>query len=301
MPALTPLVPEDQPAGPVRPSPADLGIHVPQDGRPSPGASRILSQGTRSGRLTHVELIPASEGRRADWPAWVPAELTAAFGHAGVQAPWVHQAVAADHARGGRSVIISTPAASGKSVGYLLPALTGVLEGRTSLYIAPTRALAADQLRLVRSLGLRGVRAAVVDGDTPAAERAWARAHASYLLTTPDMLHHTLLPRHSRWDGFLRRLQYVIVDECHGYRGVFGSHVAHVLRRLRRVAVYHAAAGRGAGRGRLGEATTAAAGRRRAPYSSWPRPRSANPAAAPGCSPGWTPRRCRKARPRAVR
>ena len=98
------------------------------------------------------------------------------------------------------------------------------------------------------------MRAAVVDGDTPASERAWARAHASYLLTTPDMLHHTLLPRHSRWDGFLRRLQYVIVDECHGYRGVFGSHVAHVLRRLRRVAVHHAAAGRGAGRGRLGEA-----------------------------------------------
>ena len=254
MPALTPLVPEDQPAGPVRPSPAGLGIRVPRDGPPSPGASRILSQGARSGRLTHVELIPASEGRRADWPAWVPAELTAAFGQAGVQAPWVHQAVAADHARGGRSVIISTPAASGKSVGYLLPALTGVLEGRTSLYIAPTRALAADQLRLVRSLGLRGVRAAVVDGDTPAAERAWARAHASYLLTTPDMLHHTLLPRHSRWDGFLRRLQYVIVDECHGYRGVFGSHVAHVLRRLRRVAVHHAAAGRGTGRGRLGEA-----------------------------------------------
>ena len=84
---------------------------------------------------------------------------------------------------------------------------------------------------MVRSLGLPGVRAAVIDGDTPAAERSWARAHASYLLTTPDMLHHMLLPRHSRWDGFLRRLQYVIVDECHGYRGVFGSHVAHVLRR----------------------------------------------------------------------
>ena len=90
----------------------------------------------------------------------------------------------------GRNVIISTGTASGKSIGYLLPALTGVLEGGTSLYIAPTRALAADQLRLVRSLGLPGVRAAVMDGDTPAAERAWARAHASYLLTTPDMLHH---------------------------------------------------------------------------------------------------------------
>jgi DEAD/DEAH box helicase domain-containing protein len=182
-------------------------------------------------------------------------------------------------------VIISTPAASGKSIGFLLPALTGVLAGRTSLYIAPTRALAADQLRMVRSLGLPGVRAAVIDGDTPAAERSWARAHASYLLTTPDMLHHMLLPRHARWDGFLRRLQYVIVDECHGYRGVFGSHVAQVLRRLRRVAVHHAAAGRRA------PATAVLSPRPPpAPSSSWPPPRSASRTAAPGCSPGWLPR-----------
>ena len=174
----------------------------------------------------------------------MPADVAAAFAAAGVALPWAHQAAAADHARAGRNVIISTPAASGKSVGYLLPALTGVLAGRTALYIAPTRALAADQLRIVRSLGLPGVRAAVVDGDTPAADRSWARSHASYLLTTPDMLHHMLLPRHAWWDGFLRRLQYVIVDECHGYRGVFGSHVAHVLRRLRRVAAHHAPASR---------------------------------------------------------
>ena len=221
------------------------------------GAARILRLGAQSGRLTHVEHIPASEGRRADWPAWVPAQLTGALATVGVPAPWAHQVTAADHARSGRSVIISTGTASGKSVGYLLPALTGVLKGRTALYIAPTRALAADQLRIVRSLGIPGVRAAVVDGDTPAAQRAWARAHASYLLTTPDMLHHTLLPRHSWWDGFLRRLEYVIVDECHGYRGVFGSHVAQVLRRLRRVAAHHHAA---AGRGVAGHAGAGHAG-----------------------------------------
>ena len=141
------------------------------------------------------------------------------------------------------------------------------------------------------------MRAAVVDGDTPATERSWARSHASYLLTTPDMLHHMLLPRHSRWDGFLRRLQYVIVDECHGYRGVFGSHVAHVLRL--RVAAHHAAArpsgwrrggpgGRGAGRRAGGLASAAppgdsghVIGTAAAPSSSWPRPRSASRAAAP--------------------
>jgi DEAD/DEAH box helicase domain-containing protein len=210
-------------------------------------AALILRLGAESGRLVHVEQIAARTGQRAPWPKWVPAELTGRFSGVGVPAPWEHQAVAADLARSGQNVIISTPAASGKSLGYLLPALTAVLEGGTALYIAPTRALAADQLRAVRALGIDGVRAAVLDGDTPAAERDWARAHAAYLLTTPDMLHHMLLPRHARWNGFFRRLQYVIVDECHGYRGVFGSHVAHVLRRLRRIAMHHGGAARPAG------------------------------------------------------
>jgi DEAD/DEAH box helicase domain-containing protein len=205
-----------------------------------PGAAQILAAGARSGQLTHLEHVPASAGRRVGWPDWAPPEVTKAFEAAGVPGPWAHQAAAADHAAAGRNVIISTSPASGKSLGYLLPALTRVLDGGTALYLSPTRALAADQLRMVASLGISGIRPAVVDGDTPAAERSWARAHAGYLLTTPDMLHHSLLPRHSRWDGFFRRLACVIVDECHAYRGVFGSHVAQVLRRLRRVAAYHA-------------------------------------------------------------
>jgi DEAD/DEAH box helicase domain-containing protein len=202
--------------------------------------ARILRRGADTGRLTHLQHLPARRGRRGRWPDWVPAELTQALTLAGAGRPWTHQARAARLARSGRSVIISTGTASGKSLGYLVPALTAVLEGGTALYVAPTRALAADQLRLVTSLGLRGVRAAVVDGDTPFAERAWARSHANYLLTTPDMLHHSLLPRHAYWDGFFRRLGHVVVDECHTYRGVFGSHVAHVLRRLRRVTVARA-------------------------------------------------------------
>ncbi len=173
------------------------------------------------------------------WPGWVPDALTGALAAAGVPAPWAHQAAMADHARAGRDVIISTGTASGKSLGFLLPALTGVLDGGTALYLAPTRALAADQLRALGELGLPGVRPAVVDGETPAAQREWARSHANYLLTTPDMLHQTLLPRHPRWNGFFRRLRYVIVDECHTYRGVFGSQVAQVLRRLHRVAGHH--------------------------------------------------------------
>jgi len=209
-------------------------------GRDTVPAARILRRGARSGRLMHVEEIAARPGEGVPWPEWVPEQIALAFAGAGVTRPWAHQAAMAEHARQGSNVIIATPAASGKSLGYLLPALTAVLRGSTVLYLAPTRALAADQVRAIQALGIPGVCAAVVDGDTHAADRERARTHANYLLTTPDMLHHVLLPRHSRWGEFFGRLHYVIVDECHGYRGVFGSHVAHVLRRLRRVAAHHA-------------------------------------------------------------
>src|SRR5215470_18044662 len=209
-------------------------------GRETVPAARILRRGARSGRLMHVEEIPGRTGEGVPWPDWVPDEIAQALSQAGVVRPWAHQAAMAEHAHQGRNVIISTPAASGKSLGYLLPALTAVLRGSTVLYLAPTRALAADQVRAIQALGIPGVCAAVVDGDTHSADRERARTHANYLLMTSDMLHHVLLFRHSRWGEFFGRLHYVIVDECHGYRGVFGSHVAHVLRRLRRVAAHHA-------------------------------------------------------------
>src|SRR5689334_21845737 len=198
---------------------------------------------TQAGRPVHVEHIPARAGMEVPWPAWVPAEVAGAFSARGIRAPWSHQAQAADHAQAGRNVIISTAAASGKSLGYLLPALTSVLAGDTVLYVTPTKALAADQLATIRALGLPGVQAATFDGDSTYAERNWARSHARYLLTTPDMLHRALLPGHARWSGFFGRLRLVVIDECHGYRGVFGSHVAHVLRRLRRVVAHHAPPG----------------------------------------------------------
>jgi DEAD/DEAH box helicase domain-containing protein len=190
-----------------------------------------------------VEHLPARAGREVPWPSWVPPEIIAALAGRGIRAPWSHQAAAACHAQDGRNVIVSTGPASGKSLGYLLPALTAVLAGDTVLYVTPTKALAADQLASIRSLALPGVQAAVFDGDSTAAERAWARSHARYLLTTPDMLHRSLLPGHARWSGFFSRLRYVIIDECHEYRGVFGSHVGHVLRRLRRVVAHHAPSG----------------------------------------------------------
>jgi DEAD/DEAH box helicase domain-containing protein len=169
--------------------------------------------------------------------------VAAALAARGIKSPWAHQAQAAGLARAGSHVIIATRAASGKSAGYLAAALSAVLDGGTVLYLSPTKALAADQLKAVRDLGLPGVRPTCYDGDSTVPERAWAQSHANYLLTNPDMVHSGLLPNHPRWRGFFRRLRVVIIDECHGYRGVFGSHVAQVLRRLRRVAAHYAVPG----------------------------------------------------------
>src|ERR1022692_3851779 len=146
---------------------------------------RILERGAIAGRLTHTERLPARPGQRVPWPGWVPSEVVAAVGQAGIAGPWAHQAAAAEHARAGRNVILATGTASGKSVGYLAPALTAIGEGGTVLYLAPTRALAADQLTLLHFIagaagrGL-GLRAAVVDSDTPHHQRAWARKYATY-------------------------------------------------------------------------------------------------------------------------
>ena len=180
-------------------------------------------------------------GRRGHIPtSWRPS------GPRGIDELWRHQAVAAEAARSGQHVVLSTGTASGKSLAYQLPALTAILErrggkgerGASTLYISPTKALAQDQLAGVAALGL-GVRVTTHDGDSSFDERDWTREHGEYVLTNPDMLHRSLLPRHDRWSGLFRSLDLVVVDECHHYRGVFGAHVAQVLRRLRRVCAHH--------------------------------------------------------------
>jgi DEAD/DEAH box helicase domain-containing protein len=188
--------------------------------------------------ITHIEQVPAREGRPVDWPSWVAPSLIDALAGQGIKRPWSHQAQAASLAESGTHVVLATGTASGKSLGYQLPVLSRLLddERATALYISPAKALAADQLRAVTRLGLDGVRPATYDGDTARDEREWIRQNARLILTNPDMLHHSLLPGHQRWAQFLRRLSYVVIDECHAYRGVFGSHVAHVVRRLRRAA-----------------------------------------------------------------
>ena len=226
----------------------------------------LESIGGRDGRLVHLQRTPARPGRHADWPEWADPDLVAAYRRLGVERPWTHQVAAAQSAHAGHHTVLATGTGSGKSLAAWLPALSDVLaaqapgadsrisaHGRrpTTLYLSPTKALAADQAaslgRLIGELdavqreagtptgSLRTVRAGTCDGDTPLPERDWVRAHADVVLTNPDFLHFSLLPGHERWTRLLRGLRYVVIDECHAYRGILGAHVALVLRRLLRL------------------------------------------------------------------
>lgn len=205
----------------------------------------------------------ARAGRTCPFPAWVGPQVLEALAGQGIEALWEHQASAAEAARAGRHVALATGTASGKTLAYLLPVLEacaesmgsaasprgvsaalstgsvrarlGLTRSHTALYLAPTKALAHDQLRVCRDLGLPGLRVTTLDGDSDREERRFAREHAGYVLSNPDMLHRSLLPGHPRWARFLGDLRYVVVDEAHRYKGVFGAHVAAVLRRLRRL------------------------------------------------------------------
>lgn len=199
------------------------------------------------GRLLHVAQVPARTAGTTCYPGWVPLDVRGRLLAGGVDALWTHQARAAQLLHEGRHVVLATGTASGKSLGYLVPMLSALAAGSgavrrpTALYLAPTKALAADQAERIARLDVPGVRAATYDGDTPTDERRWIRRHAGLVLTNPDMLHAGVLPAHEAWSDFWRGLRYVVIDECHVYRGVFGAHVAAVLRRLRRVAARYGA------------------------------------------------------------
>lgn len=193
----------------------------------------VLEQ--RADGLVHVERIPSRPARFADLVPPLPERLAPHVPHRRL---WVHQAEAIALARAGTHVAVATGTASGKSLSFQLPiaeAVTEPIAGGTALLIGPTKALAQDQLRALAALGVPDLVAATYDGDTTPEARTWARANANVILTNPEMLHCGLLPHHERWATYLHRLRYVVVDELHTFRGVFGSHVAHVLRRLRRL------------------------------------------------------------------
>ncbi len=192
--------------------------------------------------VRHIEDLPPRRGAPRDWPRWAEPELVAAFADRGVTAPWAHQVDAAELAHAGRHVVLSTGTASGKSLGYQLPILTALAaDPRTrALYLSPTKALGHDQLRAAQALpdavpALRDVAPSAYDGDATTDLRRFARERSRWIFSNPDMIHLSLLRNHPKWAVFLRNLRYIVVDECHYYRGIFGSNVALVLRRLLRL------------------------------------------------------------------
>jgi DEAD/DEAH box helicase domain-containing protein len=194
--------------------------------------------------LTAVRHFPARDAQWADFPIWVNAELAAAYAAKGIRRPYTHQAAAAEAVHAGKNVVIVTPTASGKTLCYNLPVLNTILENSDAraLYLFPTKALAQDQLAELYDLNQRldnrfGV--FTYDGDTPADARKAIREKSHIVLTNPDMLHTGILPHHTRWTRLFENLRYVVIDELHTYRGVFGSHLCNVLRRLRRIARFY--------------------------------------------------------------
>ena len=204
------------------------------------GLGEVLRICSQNGQLVHLRRLAARAERTAELDRPLPGALAERVPPGGL---WTHQAAAIDLARAGRSVAVATGTASGKSLCYQLPLAEAIAAGpATALLVYPTKALAQDQLRALGELDLPGVVPATYDGDTSPEERAWARRHANVVLTNPDMLHVGVLPNHRHWATFLMRLRYVVLDEMHTLRGIFGSHVAHVLRRLRRLAQAYGAA-----------------------------------------------------------
>lgn len=195
---------------------------------------------------THVETFPPRLSRYAEWPEWVAPELRAALEEGGIGKLWVHQAAVAEAAWAGQDVVVATGTSSGKSLGYLLPILTKLADAPTAcaLYLTPTKALGSDQLRSVMAWTqglerLRSVAPAPYDGDTPVDARAGIRDQSRFVFSNPDMVHVSLLGAHQRWARFLRHLEFIVIDECHSYRGVFGANVALVLRRLLRLCAHY--------------------------------------------------------------
>ncbi len=213
-----------------------------------------LLRGARgyTGQIAHVESLPSRPARYADPARPLPLPLAEALAARGITRLYAHQAAALDAARAGDHMGIVTATASGKTLCYQLPALEAILAdpAARALFLFPTRALAADQLRalndllaaLARTQGEEALMAATLDGDTPHSARDQLRTRAQIVLSNPDMLHRTVLPDHRRWAALIARLRFVVLDEAHIYRGVFGTHAALIIRRLRRLCAYYGSA-----------------------------------------------------------
>jgi DEAD/DEAH box helicase domain-containing protein len=192
----------------------------------------------RGDELAYLTTVPPREPRTAPLPDALDARVGEALARQGITALYAHQAAAWEAAARGEHLVVTTGTASGKTLAFNLPVLDALAREpkNRALYLYPTKALAQDQARALGELAVPRVRAAIYDGDTPPERRPQVRKWSNLVLTNPDMLHVGVLPRHDLWADVLHNLRYVVVDEAHVYRGVFGSHVANVLRRLRRLA-----------------------------------------------------------------
>ena len=201
-----------------------------------------------AGRVTGELRLPATAGAFEPLPTPLHERLRTALQARGIERLYTHQVAAYDQLRAGRHIVIATPTASGKTLCYNLPVLDGVLRRQAkALYLFPTKALAQDQVAELNELiviGELGVRAFTFDGDTPGDARKAVRLRGDIVVSNPDMLHQAILPHHTKWAQFFESLSYVVIDETHSYRGVFGSHVANLLRRLRRVCRFYGVAPR---------------------------------------------------------
>ncbi len=203
--------------------------------------SSIAEDEKIAGSLVHLRELPPVPPEPEPFPSDLPDLLVDRLALLGIEGLYRHQREALELVRARRNVVVATGTASGKTLVYNLAFAAEALERpkATALYLYPTKALARDQLRQVRDLKLPQIKASVFDGDTPRAERPLIRRNANLVLSNPDMLHASLLPDHPRWADFFLRLSLVVVDEAHVCRGVFGSHVAMVLRRLRRLVAHY--------------------------------------------------------------
>lgn len=194
-------------------------------------------------RIVAELVVPAREARLADFPERLDPCLAGALRERGIARLYSHQRECWDHVAAGRHVVVVTPTASGKTLCYNLPVMQSALDGRSkALYLFPTKALSQDQVAEILELnaaGNLGIRAMTFDGDTPGDARRAVRTHGDIVVSNPDMLHQGILPHHTKWAQFFENLRFVVIDEMHTYRGVFGSHMANVIRRLRRIARFY--------------------------------------------------------------
>src|SRR6266481_2357117 len=230
---------------------SDIVADVPGSPRESTAITRVhqvldafAARDVHGEILTAIRHFPAREAQWADFPVWAYADLKAAYAGKGIRQLYSHQAAAAEAVHAGKNIVVVTPTASGKTLCYNLPILNAILESSDSraLYLFPTKALAQDQLAELHDLNTRldnrfGV--FTYDGDTPGDARRAIRERGHIVLTNPDMLHTGILPHHTKWTRLFENLRYIVIDELHTYRGVFGSHLCNVLRRLRRIARFY--------------------------------------------------------------